>query len=64
LLAAGLVDELLLYLAPCLIGDPARGMFALPSPLSQLAQRVQLRIRDVARIGDDWRVLARLKEDA
>jgi len=25
---------------------------------------VRLRIRDVARIGDDWRVLARLKEDA
>ncbi len=60
LLAAGLVDELLLYLAPCLLGDPARGMFALASPLAQLAQRVQLRIREVARIGDDWRVLARV----
>ena len=40
LLAAGLIDELLLYLAPSLLGDPARGMFALPTPLSQLAQRV------------------------
>ena len=46
LLAAGLVDELLLYLAPCLLGDPARGMFALPSALSQLAQRVRLVMRD------------------
>jgi diaminohydroxyphosphoribosylaminopyrimidine deaminase/5-amino-6-(5-phosphoribosylamino)uracil reductase len=63
LLAAGLVDELLLYLAPCIFGDPARGMFALPSPLSQLAQRVQLQIRDVARIGDDWRVLARVTRE-
>ena len=64
LLAAGLVDELLLYLAPCLLGDPARGMFALPSPLSQLAQRVQLRIREVSRIGDDWRVLALVAGEA
>src|SRR6266540_1526138 len=60
LLAAGLVDELLLYLAPCLLGDPARGMFALASPLAQLAQRVQVQILEVARIGDDWRVLARV----
>ncbi len=59
LLGAGLIDELLLYLAPCLLGDPARGMFALPAPLSELAQRVQLSIRDSARIGDDWRILAR-----
>jgi diaminohydroxyphosphoribosylaminopyrimidine deaminase / 5-amino-6-(5-phosphoribosylamino)uracil reductase len=63
LLAAGLVDELLLYLAPCLIGDPARGMFALSSPLSQLAQRVQLQIRDVARLGEDWRMLARVSRE-
>jgi diaminohydroxyphosphoribosylaminopyrimidine deaminase/5-amino-6-(5-phosphoribosylamino)uracil reductase len=60
LLAAGLVDELLLYLAPSLVGDPARGMFALPAPLTQLAQRVHLQIRDIARVGDDWRVLARV----
>ncbi len=64
LLAAGLVDELLLYLAPCLFGDPARGMFALPSPLSDLTQRAQLQVRDVARIGEDWRVLARVIRDA
>ena len=33
LLDAGLVDELLLYLAPTLIGDPARGMFERAAPL-------------------------------
>ena len=60
LLAAGLVDELLLYLAPCLLGDPARGMFELPAPLARLAERVALRIYSVERIGDDWRVIARL----
>ncbi|TMH57058.1 MAG: riboflavin biosynthesis protein RibD, partial [Betaproteobacteria bacterium] len=60
LLAAGRIDELLLYLAPSLLGDPARGMFALPAPLSRLAQRVPLSIRSVDRVGEDWRVVARL----
>lgn len=60
LLAAGLVDELLVYLAPCLLGDPARGMFALPEPLARLAGRTPLSIRDVDRIGEDWRILARV----
>jgi diaminohydroxyphosphoribosylaminopyrimidine deaminase / 5-amino-6-(5-phosphoribosylamino)uracil reductase len=64
LLAAGLVDELLLYLAPSLLGDPARGMFALPAPLEALAQRVRLRIRDSAPIGDDWRLVARVRREA
>jgi diaminohydroxyphosphoribosylaminopyrimidine deaminase/5-amino-6-(5-phosphoribosylamino)uracil reductase len=63
MLVAGLVDELLLYQAPILLGDPARGMFALPSPLSSLAQRVPLSIREVARFGDDWRILARISRE-
>lgn len=58
LLAAGLVDELLLYLAPCLIGDAARGMFDLP-PLEALAGRRELTIRDLRPVGADWRLLAR-----
>ena len=64
LLAAGLVDELLLYVAPSLLGDPAHGMFALPAPLEALAQRVRLRIRDSAPIGDDWRLVARVRREA
>src|SRR6266700_4103349 len=62
LLAAGRIDELLIYLAPSLLGDPARGMFALPAPLSRLAERVPLSIRTVDRIGEDWRILARVLE--
>ena len=58
LLAAGLVDELLLYLAPCLIGDAARGMFDLPA-LSSLAGKRQLTLRDMRMVGGDLRVLAR-----
>ncbi len=60
LLAAGLVDELLLYVAPSIIGDPARGMFELPTPLSQLSERFSLRIIGIEPVGEDWRVLARL----
>src|SRR5439155_11923346 len=54
LLALGLVDELLLYFAPSLLGDTARGMFALPA-LDSLEGRVRLDIREVKRVGDDWR---------
>ena len=61
LLAAGLVDELLVYLAPCLLGDGARGMFALPAPLDRLADRTPLRIVGVDPVGTDWRVLARIE---
>jgi diaminohydroxyphosphoribosylaminopyrimidine deaminase / 5-amino-6-(5-phosphoribosylamino)uracil reductase len=59
LVAAGVVDELLVYLAPSLIGDSGRGMFNLPAPAS-LAERTRLAVRDVTRIGDDVRVIARL----
>jgi diaminohydroxyphosphoribosylaminopyrimidine deaminase/5-amino-6-(5-phosphoribosylamino)uracil reductase len=62
LLAAGLVDELLLYFAPCLIGDAARGMFDLPA-LESLQGRQGLIIRDMRMIGDDLRVVARLAHD-
>jgi diaminohydroxyphosphoribosylaminopyrimidine deaminase/5-amino-6-(5-phosphoribosylamino)uracil reductase len=60
LLAAGLVDELLLYLAPCLLGDPARGIAEFRTGLAQLSDRVALTIRDVTRVGDDMRVQARI----
>ncbi|MBA3997453.1 MAG: bifunctional diaminohydroxyphosphoribosylaminopyrimidine deaminase/5-amino-6-(5-phosphoribosylamino)uracil reductase RibD [Candidatus Accumulibacter sp.] len=58
LLGAGLVDELLLYLAPCLIGDAARGMFNLPA-LDFLDGKRRLAIRDVRMVGPDLRLLAR-----
>lgn len=58
LLREDCVDELLVYLAPALIG-PGAGMFALP-PLAALDARLRLEFRDVQRIGDDVRLLARL----
>ncbi|NJA88238.1 bifunctional diaminohydroxyphosphoribosylaminopyrimidine deaminase/5-amino-6-(5-phosphoribosylamino)uracil reductase RibD [Rhodocyclus tenuis] len=58
LMSAGLVDEFLFYLAPCLLGTTAQGMFALP-PLGDLTQRPLLKIRDVRQVGDDLRIVAR-----
>ncbi len=59
LLQAGVVDELLVYLAPSLIGDSGRGMFNLPE-LTELSQATVLKIREVERLGADLRILARL----
>jgi len=60
LVREGCVDELLVYLAPSLIG-PGQGMFDLP-PLAQLAQRRQMRFHDAVRVGADLRILARFIE--
>jgi diaminohydroxyphosphoribosylaminopyrimidine deaminase/5-amino-6-(5-phosphoribosylamino)uracil reductase len=57
LIREGCVDELLLYLAPSLIGD-AQAMFDLPAPGS-LDERHRLEFHDVERIGPDLRILAR-----
>lgn len=51
------VDELLVYVAPSLVGD-GQGMFALPS-LSTLEDRQQLQFHDVVQVGNDLRILAR-----
>ncbi|MDG2537009.1 bifunctional diaminohydroxyphosphoribosylaminopyrimidine deaminase/5-amino-6-(5-phosphoribosylamino)uracil reductase RibD [Dyella jiangningensis] len=58
LLAAGLVDELLLYIAPVLLGDSARPLLGLPS-LTDMADRWKLRTLDRRVLGDDLRLLLR-----
>jgi len=55
---AGLADELLVYLAPSLLGE-AQGMLNLPA-LSDLAQAQRLKFRELAQVGDDVRIVARL----
>jgi len=56
MLQAGLVDELVIYLAPLLLGDRARGMFDLPE-LTEMAGR-ELRIKDIGMVGRDLRIRA------
>jgi diaminohydroxyphosphoribosylaminopyrimidine deaminase / 5-amino-6-(5-phosphoribosylamino)uracil reductase len=59
LLREGLVDELVVHLAPSVIGHAARGMFDLPA-LEDLGGRRQLKIQDLRMIDDDIRVIARI----
>lgn len=58
LLQAGLVDTLVLYLAPHLIGDTGRGLFTLPG-IERMDQRVPLQIEQIRAVGPDWRIVAR-----
>ena len=60
LLREGLVDELLLYLAPCLIGHVAAGIFNLPA-LAALDDRQHLQVRDLRQVGEDIRLIARFR---
>ncbi len=59
LLAAGLVDELLIYQAPLLLGDAARGMADL-GLMKELAHARRLTVTDRRMLGADQRLLARL----
>jgi len=60
LLQAGLVDELVLYVAPQLLGDLSRGMAQL-GELTMLDQRVELEWQDVRNVGQDLRIVARVR---
>lgn len=58
LLRLGLIDELLLYLAPTLLGTTARGMFDIPE-LTAMEQGIGLDILDLDHVGPDIRIRAR-----
>lgn len=60
LLRAGVVDELLMYFAPSLLG-PAQGIARLPV-LENLSDRLALRFHEVQQIGPDLRVRALLND--
>ncbi len=57
-LQAGLADELLLYLAPKILGLDAREMFSVPQPLS-LTDALEFKFERVDPIGDDLRLILR-----
>lgn len=58
LVSAGLVDELVVYLAPRLLGPDARPLFALPA-LTQLADAATWQVCDLRQIGPDIRIILR-----
>ena len=55
-LASGLVDELLLYVAPVILGSRARPLFD-GLDIGEMSERLNMRIVDTRRLGDDVRVL-------
>ncbi|PZO63667.1 MAG: bifunctional diaminohydroxyphosphoribosylaminopyrimidine deaminase/5-amino-6-(5-phosphoribosylamino)uracil reductase RibD [Pseudoxanthomonas suwonensis] len=57
-LQAGLVDELLLYIAPVLLGAQARPLFD-GLNITNMAERLRLRTVDTRRLGEDLRLLLR-----
>ena len=63
LLQAGLIDELIIYMAPRLLGDSARGMFGVPA-LASLAARWSVAFDDFRKVGADLRITARLSRVA
>ncbi|MDG4554940.1 MAG: bifunctional diaminohydroxyphosphoribosylaminopyrimidine deaminase/5-amino-6-(5-phosphoribosylamino)uracil reductase RibD [Candidatus Competibacter sp.] len=60
LLQARLVDELVVYMAPLLLGDKARGLFELPT-LTRMRDRWELEIVEMQAVGWDWRLTLRLR---
>ena len=58
LLTAGLVDELVVYLAPRLLGPDARPLAHLPA-LTRLADAAPWRVQDMRPIGPDIRIMLR-----
>ncbi|WP_064605598.1 bifunctional diaminohydroxyphosphoribosylaminopyrimidine deaminase/5-amino-6-(5-phosphoribosylamino)uracil reductase RibD [Photobacterium sp. J15] len=61
LLSAGLVDELILYQAPKLMGSDSRGLVDL-NGLTAMTQVPELDITDVRMVGPDIRITARIKQ--
>lgn len=62
LIAAGFVDEWVMYVAPILLGDTARGLFALAEP-AQMQERRKLALRDIRQIGADIRITAQFEKN-
>ncbi|MDO9221632.1 MAG: bifunctional diaminohydroxyphosphoribosylaminopyrimidine deaminase/5-amino-6-(5-phosphoribosylamino)uracil reductase RibD [Thiobacillus sp.] len=60
LLAAGLIDEWVAYVAPMAVGDSARGLFAQP-PLTSLVDAARFRLAAVRQVGEDLRLTLLLK---
>ncbi|CAI1095296.1 Riboflavin biosynthesis protein RibD [Serratia rubidaea] len=61
LLQAGLVDELIVYVAPKLLGDSARGLCQLPG-LERLAEAPEFVFSEVRQVGPDLRLRLTAKQ--
>lgn len=57
MLQAGFIDELIIYLAPTLLGQDAKALFQLPL-IDNMSDRISLNISDIRTIGKDIRIKA------
>lgn len=55
LLAENLVDEWIVYMAPCVLGDQGRGLFTVPG-LQQMSDKKCFHLRDVRQVGPDLKL--------
>jgi len=55
LLQLHLVDEIVIYMAPHIMGDSAKGLFHLPE-IETMSQRISLNIKEMRQVGKDWRI--------
>ena len=62
MLNAGLIDELIIYQAPLLLGDSGKGMFHLPD-LTTMDDRIELELIDTRRVGKDVRITCKVKRE-
>lgn len=58
LLSAQLVDEIILYVAPCILGNSAKGLFDIPA-LSSMKSRPPINIEEIRPVGPDFRIIAK-----
>ena len=56
MLNSNLVDEWLIYMAPCVLGDEGRGLFHLPG-METMQDKKQLKLLNVRQLGPDLRLL-------
>ncbi|MDH5601591.1 MAG: bifunctional diaminohydroxyphosphoribosylaminopyrimidine deaminase/5-amino-6-(5-phosphoribosylamino)uracil reductase RibD [Gammaproteobacteria bacterium] len=61
MLQAGLIDEMIIYVAPVLMGNNARGLFSLPG-LDSMQDKVELDILEQRMVGQDIRITAKVKQ--
>jgi diaminohydroxyphosphoribosylaminopyrimidine deaminase/5-amino-6-(5-phosphoribosylamino)uracil reductase len=58
-LSERLIDELVIYIAPHLMGDESRGLFRLPG-LQRMCERIPLAVSELRPVGTDFRITAKL----
>ncbi|HJL79692.1 MAG: bifunctional diaminohydroxyphosphoribosylaminopyrimidine deaminase/5-amino-6-(5-phosphoribosylamino)uracil reductase RibD [Gammaproteobacteria bacterium] len=61
LLESGLIDELIIYMSPCILGSDAIDMFVFPA-IEKLSDRFSFDIHDLHKIGTDMKITLRKKD--